>query len=298
MSGDPGPGAGHEPRAGADPPASSAAPVPGSPPASVANPGAVPGASAPYTGPERRNLARRRVITTLVMTSIALIAFVTGVLVFNNILMPRLIHGAGQVVVPDLSNLTVVQAEQQLAPLGLQLSRAGERFDPSAPRGCVVDQDPAAGSRVRGSRRVSVVVSLGEEFSSVPELFGETQRSAEALLKSAGLRVGFVSRAPSDVVGEGLVAGSDPGPGSVLPRDTPVHLLVSLGPSVESYVMPDLSGREIGGVRRQLEALGYHVVTPAGGGAMGTIISQDPPPGSRITRATVIVLQATGRVIP
>jgi serine/threonine-protein kinase len=232
------------------------------------------------------------------MTIIALIAFVTGVLVFNGILMPRLIHGGSQVVVPDLSNLTVVQAEQQLAPLGLQLSRAGERFDPSVPRGGVVAQDPTAGSRVRGSRRVSVVVSLGEEFSSVPSLFGETQRSAEALLKSAGLRVGFVSRAPSDVVGEGLVAGSDPGPESVLPRDTPVHLLVSMGPSEEGYVMPDLSGREIGGVRRQLEALGYKVVTPAGGGAMGTIVSQDPPPGSRITRVSVIVLQGTGRVIP
>jgi serine/threonine-protein kinase len=259
-------------------------------------PSAAPGA--PYTGPERRNLARRRVITTAAMTIIALIAFITGVVVFNGILMPRLIHGGGQVVVPDLSNLTVVQAEQQLAPLGLQLSRAGERFDPSVPRGGVVAQDPAAGSRVRGSRRVSVVVSLGEEFSSVPSLSGETQRSAEALLKSAGLRVGFVSRAPSDVVGEGLVAGSDPGPESVLPRDTAVHLLVSMGPSEQSYVMPDLSGREIGGVRGQLEALGFKVVTPAGGGAMGTIVSQDPPPGSRITQTTVIVLQATGRVIP
>jgi eukaryotic-like serine/threonine-protein kinase len=267
-------------------------------PTPVPAPSPRPGAPAPYTGPERRNLGRRRIITTAVMTSIALLAFVTGVLVFNSVLMPRLIHGAGQVVVPDLANLTIVQAEQQLTPLGLQLSRAGERFDPSVARGCVVDQDPAAGSRVRGSRRVSVVVSLGEEFSSVPALFGETQRSAEALLKSAGLRVGFVSRAPSDVVGEGLVAGSDPGPESVLPRDTPVHLLVSMGTSEESYVMPDLNGREIGGVRRQLEALGYKVVTPAGGGAMGTIISQDPPPGSRITRATVIVLQATGRVIP
>ncbi|MFI5370878.1 MAG: PASTA domain-containing protein [Candidatus Eisenbacteria bacterium] len=232
------------------------------------------------------------------MVAIALLAFVTGVLVFNSVLMPRLIHGSEHVGVPDLSNLTLLQAEQQLTPIGLQLSRAGERFDPSVPRGCVLSQDPPPGTRVHGSRRVSVVVSLGEEFSSVPALFGETQRSAEALLKSAGLRVGFITRAPSEGVGEGLVAGSDPGPESVLPRDTPVHLLVSMGPGEDSFVMPDLSGREIGSVRRQLEALGYKVVTPAGGGAMGTIVSQDPPPGSRITRATIIVLQGTGRVIP
>jgi beta-lactam-binding protein with PASTA domain len=76
-----------------------------------------------------------------------------------------------------------------------------------------------------------------------------------------------------------------------------VNLLVSMGPGEESFVMPDLSGREVGEVRRQLEALGYKVVTPAGGGAIGTIVSQDPVAGSRITRATTIVLQATGRMI-
>ena len=252
-----------------------------------------------YTGPERRrNPARRRAITILMMVGFALLAFLTGTILFNSVLMPRLIHGVGQVLVPDLGGLTLLQAEQQLTGLGLQISRAGERFDPAVPRGVVLSQDPPAGARVRGSRRVAVVLSLGEEFSSVPALFGESQRSAEALLKSAGLKVGFITRAPSEVVGEGLVAGSDPGPETVLARDTPVHLLVSMGAGQESYVMPDLNGREIGGVRRQLEALGYKVITPAGGGAMGTIVSQDPPAGSRITRATTIVLQATGRVIP
>ncbi len=252
-----------------------------------------------YIGPERRRHPfRRKMITTFMMVGFALLAFATGLIVFNSVLMPRLIHGVGQVAVPDLTGRTLTQAEQQLTALGLQLSRAGERFDPSVPRGMVLSQDPPAGEHVRGSRRVAVVVSLGEEFSSVPAVFGESQRSAEALIRSAGLKVGFITRAPSEVVGEGLVAGSDPGAETVLARDTPVHLLVSMGAGEESYVMPDLSGREIGGVRRQLEALGYKVVTPAGMAQMGTIISQDPPPGSRITRATTIILQATGRVIP
>ena len=252
-----------------------------------------------YTGPERRkHHLRRRVIATLLMVGFALLAFVTGVILFNSVLMPRLIHGAGQVAVPDLTGRTLVQAEQQLQPLGLQLSRAGERFDPSVPRGAILSQDPVGGERVRGSKRVAVVVSLGEEFSSVPALFGESQRSAEALLKSAGLKVGFITRAPGEAAGEGLVAGSDPGPETVLARDTPVNLLVSMGAGEESFVMPELSGREISGVRRQLEALGYRVVTPAGMAQMGTIVSQDPPAGSRITHVTTIVLQATGRVIP
>ncbi|MBI1796826.1 MAG: PASTA domain-containing protein [Candidatus Eisenbacteria bacterium] len=234
---------------------------------------------------------------TLYLVGFAVLAFGTGFVVFNDVVMPRLIHGVGNVTVPDLANLTVEQAEQVLRPLGIELSRAGERFDPAVPRGFVLSQDPEAGTAVRGRKRVTVIVSLGEEFSSVPELFGESQRGARLLIDRAGLRVGAIVHAPSDEVGEGLVAGSDPGPEAVLPRDTPVHLLISTGPRQESYVMPDLAGHEIGGVRRQLEALGFHVITPPGGGERGTIAAQEPPAGSRITRETEIMLQATGRMI-
>ena len=91
--------------------------------------------------------------------------------------MPRLIHGISQAEVPDLRNLTLEQAEQALSTTELQLSRAGERFDPTVPRGFILSQDPGPGTPVRGRKRISVIVSLGEEFSSVPELFGESQRS-------------------------------------------------------------------------------------------------------------------------
>jgi serine/threonine-protein kinase len=234
----------------------------------------------------------------LMMAGFALLAFVTGLVMFNSVVMPRLIHGGGQVEVPDLSNLTLDQAERALGPMGLELSRAGERFDPAVPRGFVLSQEPVPGTFIRGNRRVSVVVSLGEEFSSVPALYGETQRSAEALLKSAGLRLGVMTRAPSEDVGDGLVAGSDPGPETVLPRDGVVHLLISSGAGEESFVMPDVMGREIGGVRRQLEAFGFRVITPAGGGSRGTVVSQAPAQGSRTARGATIVLLASGRVIP
>ena len=231
------------------------------------------------------------------VVALALVAFATGLLVFNNVVMPRLIHGIGQVEVPDVRNLTLDQAEQALRPVNLQVSRAGERFDPVLPRGFILSQDPGPGTEVRGNRRVSVIVSLGEEFSSVPELSGESQRSAEQLLGSAGLRVGAIARAPSDEVGEGLVVSSDPGPENVLPQGSPVSLLVSNGAGEESFVMPDLVGREIGGVRRQLESLGFRVGAPPGTPSIGTVVAQRPVAGSRITRASEILLQATGRMI-
>ena len=248
-------------------------------------------------GPVTDSRPRHRVSGFFLMFGLALVAFATGVMVFNSLVMPRLIHGIGQVEVPDVRNLTLDQAELALRSAGLQLSRDGERFDPGVPRGFVLTQDPAPGTSVRGRKRVSVVVSLGEEFSSVPELFGESQRTAEQLVRSAGLQLGAITLAPSDQVGEGLVVGSDPGPESVLPQGSIVSLLLSTGAGEETHVMPDLLGREVARVRRQLEALGFRVLAPPGAGSLGTIVVQRPAAGSRITRATPITLQAAGRMI-
>lgn len=234
---------------------------------------------------------------SVVMLALSLAAFAIGFGIFNGIVMPRLIHSTGEVQVPELESLTLEQAERALRPTGLVLSRSGERFDPSVPRGFILAQDPPPGTPVRGRTRVLVTVSLGEEFSSVPELFGESRRSAQLLLERAGLRLGTLTRAPSDEVGQDLIAGSDPPAESVLPRGTPVALLVSTGPGPEEYVMPDLSGRELNGARRQLEAIGFKVLVPPGAPSVGAIVSQSPPPGARVTHDAQVVLQATGRVI-
>jgi len=260
----------------------------------VPSPAAV-AAVTPAAKPRRRFTVRLRPILTWV--AIALLAFATGLFLFNNFVMPRLIHGVGQVTVPDLTNLTVEQAEQALRSVGLQVSLAGERFDPAAPRGFVIAQDPVAGSTVRGRKRVSVIVSLGEEYSSVPELFGESVRGARVLLERAGLQQGSIVQAPSDEAGEGLVAASDPGAEAVLQRNTPVHILVSTGTEAETFVMPDLLEREIGGVRRQLEAMGFRIERSGSRNSIGTIVAQVPAPGSRIARTNVIQLTASGRII-
>jgi beta-lactam-binding protein with PASTA domain len=222
------------------------------------------------------------------------LAFVTGLVVFNSVLMPRIIHGVGaEVRVPDLSQRPLEEAEAMLGRLRLQLSPTGERFDPGTPRGAIVWQDPPPGTPVRVGRRVQVMVSLGEEFSSVPELFGQSLRAAVMLIERAGLSVGDTVAAPGEV-GAGLVAGTDPPADAVLPRDTPVHLLVSTGSGDDGYVMPELLGRDVPTVRRQLEALGFRVLTPEGAGSRGMVLMQNPPVGSRLERTTPIVVQGSG----
>jgi beta-lactam-binding protein with PASTA domain len=270
--------------------------TPAAPGAPTALPGDAGGPQVPDVSPfapPRRHAFR----DTVTLAAVAVAAFATGLLIFNNLVMPRLIHSAAEVRLPDLANLTLEQAERSLRPLQIQVSRAGERFDPAVPRGFIISQDPPPETPVRGRKRVLVVVSLGEESSSVPALFGESLRGAQLLLERAGLRTGGVTRAPSEAVGEGLVVDSDPTAETVLPRDAAVGLLVSTGSREEFYVMPELLGREINGVRRQLESFGFRVVTPPAAPSFGTIVVQDPAPGSRLARGATITVQATGRMI-
>jgi serine/threonine-protein kinase len=265
--------------------------------AAANRPGSTPPAPvAPPTWPavERRRPGRAT-RTALILLVLAGAAFLTGLAVFNGLVMPQLIHGRGEVRVPELTSLSEDQAEQALREAGLKLSRAGERFDPAMPRGLVLQQDPPAQTPVRTGRRVSVVLSLGEEFSSVPPLFGTSLRGARILIERSGLSVGGVTRAPSADVGDGLVAGTDPPAESVLPRGAPVGLLVSTGSAAESYVMPELLGRDLQSARRQLEACGFRVLSPEGVGARGMIIVQKPAPGARVDLGTVITLQGNGR---
>ena len=220
------------------------------------------------------------------------------VILFNGVLMPRIVHRAGEVRVPDLGNLTLEQAQATLEPSGLVLSRAGERFDPAIERGRIASQDPAPGTPVRGHRRVSVTVSLGEEYSSVPELFwrdAARRRDPARALGAACQR--HHPRSERRGVRR-LVAATDPPAESVLPRGGAVSLLVSTGMPDQVFVMPDLKGREIGRVRMQLEARGS-VLSPPAGPASGPDRRAGSAAGRAASRTTAASrCRPPGRLVP
>jgi serine/threonine-protein kinase len=225
------------------------------------------------------------------------IAFATGLVIFDEVVMPRFVRQGGEAAVPDLSNLNRQQAEAQLARQQLRLSVTSERFDPAIPRGFVIAQDPEPGNFVKPGRRVSVVLSLGEEFANIPELFGESLRGARLLLDRAGLRAGSLGRVNTSEVGPGLIVASEPPVGAVVPRGQIVNLLLCVGGEQDAYVMPDLVGRDAISAKRELEALGFRAETTGPGSNFARIAAQDPLVGARVTRGQTIRLQVAGRLI-
>jgi beta-lactam-binding protein with PASTA domain len=239
---------------------------------------------------ERRRGPRFNLITgTLLLSAVALLG---GFLVINLVLMPSLTRQGSEVHVPEVIGISEREAERSLAAQDLKLSKISEQWSPDIPRGFISAQDPPPGGVVKRGRRISVIVSLGAQGTSVPVLDGSSERQAGILLESAGLRRGKIARVYSDDLGKDMVIASDPPGETLVEQETVVDLLVSLGPAPRGYVLPDLTGRDVNGVARGLRDEGFTVALREGGPRQKSdaVAAQEPPPGHRVAPRDSIVL--------
>ena len=120
--------------------------------------------------------------------------------------------------VPDVTGLSVVEAEQILDQRGLEFTRVGTG-------GEVIEQFPPEGTEVRpGSQVLLYTERLDEEQADVgmvrmPDLMGMSLRTAAEELGVLGLRM--------EVAGSGIIIRQEPAPRTHVQRGTIVHLYLS-----------------------------------------------------------------------
>jgi serine/threonine-protein kinase len=242
-------------------------------------------------GDRRRGFRFNLLTGTLALSILALGG---GMLIVNLVLMPSLTRQGEEVRVPDIVGMSEREAERALGTGDLRLSKISEQWSADVPRGYVSRQDPEPGSVVKRGRRISVVVSLGAQGTTVPVVDGESVRRAEILIEGAGLRRGKLAQVYTDEVPRDMIVASDPPGETTVERESVVDLLVSLGPLPREYVLPDLTGNEVVSVARGLRDEGFVVTTIAGGHGQkpGYVAAQDPSPGSRVAPRDSITLYA------
>ncbi len=143
---------------------------------------------------------------------------------------------AGETVdVPDVTGQAGDSAVSTLNGAGL-LAQTFDMYDDSVAEGSVVSQYPEAGTKVLKGSSVAIVVSLGEEPSSdpdvveIPDVVGMLADEAEPALGSAGLGV-IPLEFPDDAAPEGQVIGQIPEAGAHVSADSYVAIVVSSGPA-------------------------------------------------------------------
>jgi len=180
----------------------------------------------------------RRFFRWLVRILVLIVVFMTAALTA----MRFAIHGR-QTAVPKIVGLTPQNAEATLEANGLVLDRTDRFYSAEVPAGRIVSQVPLPGEVVRRGWHVRVAESMGPQRVTIPDLTGDSERSAEINIRRRGLEMGTMAVASVPDASPDQIVAQSPPANAVNVSAPKVSMLVAASEERKSYVMPDLRGR-------------------------------------------------------
>jgi eukaryotic-like serine/threonine-protein kinase len=142
-------------------------------------------------------------------------------------------HGE-EIIVPNLSKLTLEQAENKLDELDLDYELLDTvDYNPSFPKFSVVHQDPNPGEKVKQNRVIYLKINSSTYAKvRIPDLIQKTYRQAVPTLKALGLEVGDTTYVPNlakDMVLEMKINGNPIKSGQQVLKMTKIDLVLGDG---------------------------------------------------------------------
>jgi serine/threonine-protein kinase len=234
---------------------------------------------------DRRGRALTYALLGLAVVAVFVIAALIGKALFDS-------SDAAQVAVPDVRGLSVADARDTLRAEGLTVGNITRENNRNVDEGDVIDQNPAADSRLEEGGEVSLTVSLGVAETAVPELVGLSLDEASRALSEAGLRLGERTPVTSTEV-RNTVTKARPAEGTTVPDGSTVDLEVASG----SNEVPEVEGLSREEARSLLEEAGFSVEEQERETAdadPGEVVRQSPRGGATARlESTVTIVVAT-----
>ncbi|MDP3714328.1 MAG: Stk1 family PASTA domain-containing Ser/Thr kinase [Mycobacteriales bacterium] len=190
-----------------------------------------------------------------------------------------------RVPAPALVGLSRDDAIRALAEAGLQVGQIAIVFS-DKPVGSVIRQTPEQGIVLTAGGAVDIEVSKGLEQTVVPDVRGQSQAEAEAVLQDAKLTVEQVIPRDGNVAA-GTVLDVIPGPGSPLPARSKVTLVVASG-QVE---VPDVRGKNRDEAITLLQQAGFRVgIQGQDSAGPPDVVLEQSPVGTTAPRGSDVIL--------
>lgn len=201
----------------------------------------------------------------------------------------------GETVVPGVQGLPEGEALSRLAAAGLKGQVIGRKNDAEVPQGYVISQDPGPGERVKRSRPVSLVISLGPRLRQVPNVVGDPERIARMKLQNEKFNVIIDPNAVyHPTIAADSVVRQDPPAGASRPEGSDVRLTLSKGPEPQWINAPNLIGSTLIEAQQKLKDKGLQqgviIYQRSEEQFAGIIIGQDPPPDTRVLQGSAVNL--------
>lgn len=142
-------------------------------------------------------------------------------------------HG-NEITVPNLAKLNEEQVEEKLSELDLDYEIIDTvDYNPNFPKLTVAQQEPTAGSKVKGGRTIYIKLNAATfKMVAVPDLIEKTYRQAVPTLKAVGLQEGTIKYIPyigKDMVLEMWMNGKKIKPGTRVLKASKIDLVLGDG---------------------------------------------------------------------
>ena len=198
------------------------------------------------------------------------------------------VKGSEEVLVPNVTGLPLEEGLLEMQVRELYPKIQLRYSDVPGDEGMILEQNPVAGTIVKASRRIDLVVSRGVIVNEIEDYTGmklddlrirlQTLFSGSRILISIG-----DTMYKADDSEEGTILSQNPAPGTQISQPVELELVVSRGPSYEQTKVPNLVGMNVAEILAQMSrskiafTFTARAATPeeVAGGRAGTIVSQE-----------------------
>lgn len=173
------------------------------------------------------------------------------------VIMPAYTNYNEGVTVPDITQVSLEEAQEQLTSYGLRFEVTERRSNTAYPADYVIDQMPAAAEIVKPNRKVYLTVNTESNPTvEVPRVLDLSLRNAQVQLENYGLRVGTISHISSrfkNVVRQSVK------PNKTVPKGTVIDLSVGDGLGEKVVEIPNIQGLRLSEAQQKLQEVGLRI---------------------------------------
>lgn len=219
------------------------------------------------------------------LTMLGIAVFVTLLyVVFFFVFLPSYTKHGETVIVPEVTEIDIADAQSKLGDLGLQYEVQESIYIAGLPANAVISQDPTGMSKVKPGRRIYLVTNKAiPPMVRVPEIYGVSQYQAKLRLEGANLnirRMEYVPHEYKNLVINAFYEGKRLKVGDTLPKFSKIVLHVGRGKGTQNIEVPNLVGEHYEVAIAMLHRSGLNIgvirFDPKAEEEKGLIITQYP----------------------
>ena len=138
---------------------------------------------------ENQDNKKDKKVNKMMIIAGGIFAFLVALLVFVFFLLPKITEEP-DVKIPDVSNKTVVKAEEMLQDAGFEVAtKTKEEYDDKIEEGKVIKTDPQAGRSVKKGTTITLIVSKGTNMYEIEDYTGRNVYEVKGILEAQEINV-------------------------------------------------------------------------------------------------------------